>query len=622
MSLGSKILEVRDLTVLLDRPKEHRTILDGVSFDLHAGEVLGIIGEAGSGKTVLARALVSGLSEPLKLAGGRVDYRARDLLSLPPAELRRIRGNEIGYIGANPTGSLDPTVPIGEQILEKLRSVQPQLSKAEARDRVLEVLTAVRIPSPEVRFHEFPFQFSGGMMQRVMIVDALVTNPIFLVADNITQALDVTVAAQIIRLIQELREKFSTAIVFISSSLPVVSGVADEILVMQGGKIVEQAAPGRLTARPEHPYTRSLLQRLPRIWGPEIEAPRAEPSPPLLKVVDVAKTYRVRKKGSFAGHNEVKAVRGVSLEIREGENFGIVGESGCGKSTLTRLLAWLEKPDRGRIAFQGRDLGGLAPRELVAMRRSFQLLLQDPYSSLPARMPVGRIIAEPLLIHGGGGKAAVRDRVIAAMEEVGLDAALENQLTVGLSAGQRQRINIARALVLEPKLLILDETLSTLDQVEQSKLLALFGRLQRDHGFTYIFISHDMALVRKVCHRIAVMYLGRVVELADNATLFESPGHPYSRALLSAVPTLDDHPFKAEDHLLDGEPPSPVHIPRGCTFRSRCPVAVADCAVSDPENVPWSDQGLVACHLVGRAPDPRHRGVPLTPRGEEHAQSA
>lgn len=623
MTAGERILEVRDLTVQLVRPKQNKTVLDGVSFDLHAGEVLGIIGEAGSGKTVLARALVGGLADPLRFADGRIAYRGRDLQSLPKSELIRVRGNEIGYIGANPTGSLDPTVPIGNQILEKLQAVQPQLSKAEARDRVLEVLTAVRIPSPEVRFHEFPFQFSGGMMQRVMIVDALVTNPTFLVADNITQALDVTVAAQIIRLIEELREKFSTAIVFISSSLPTVRGVADEILVLQDGRIVESAAPAALTQSPKHPYTRSLLQRLPRIWGAGIEVPRADPSPPLLDVADVTKTYHVRKKGSFAGHNAVKAVRGVSLKVREGENFGIVGESGCGKSTLTRLLAWLEPPDQGTIAFQGQDLGGLAPRELVEMRRSFQLLLQDPYSSLPARMPVGRIIAEPLLIHGPKNKRAVRERVVAAMEEVGLDPALENQLTVGLSAGQRQRINIARALVLEPKLLILDETLSALDQVEQSKLLDLFGRLQRDHGFTYIFISHDMALVRKVCHRIAVMYLGRVVELADNATLFENPGHPYSRALLSAVPTLDDHPFKAEDHLLDGEPPSPVHIPEGCTFRSRCPVALAKCRTVDPQDVPWSDGGLVACHLVG--PTGKAGGatvVPLTQGDKDHAQSA
>lgn len=621
-SVSSKILEVRDLTVSLDRSTESRIILDRVKFDLRAGQVLGIIGEAGAGKTVLARALVNGLSEPLRISGGQVIYRSRDMLTLPKSELLRIRGNEIGYIGANPTGSLDPTIPIGDQILEKLRAVQPDLSKDEAKDRVLEILAAVRIPSPEARFHEFPFQFSGGMMQRVMIVDALVTNPTFLVADNITQALDVTVAAQIIRLIQELREKFSTAIVFISSSLPLVSSVADEILVIQEGRIIESATPANLTTRPEHPYTRSLLQRLPRIWGPGINVPQAKSTPTLLKVVDATKTYRVRKRGSFAGYNEVKAVRGVSLEIREGENFGIVGESGCGKSTLTRLLAWLEAPDRGSITFQGKDLGKLKPRELVEMRRSFQLLLQDPYSSLPANMGVGRIIAEPLLIHRKCRKNEARDRVVAAMEEVGLEAALENQLTVGLSAGQRQRINIARALVLEPKLLILDETLSALDQVEQSRLLELFGRLQRDHGFTYIFISHDMALVRKVCHRIAVMYLGRVVELADNATLFENPGHPYSRALLSAVPTLDDHPFKAKDHLLDGEPPSPVHIPKGCTFHSRCPVARAECALSDPDTVRWSEEGQVACHLIDPAGGAKRASVRMSSREEGHAQSA
>ncbi len=596
---GGRLLEVRDLTVSLQRMTEDETILDRISFDLGQGQVLGIIGEAGSGKTVLARALVQGLSEPLTVTAGRVTYRSRDLLSLGQAELAKIRGREIGYIGANPAGSLDPTVPIGAQILEKLRSVEPGLGRADAKERVLEVLAAVRIPSPELRFHEYPFQFSGGMMQRVMIVDALVSKPAVLIADNITQALDVTVAAQILQLIQDLRQAFSTAIIFISSSLPLVSRLADEVLVLQDGRVVERATPSALTSAPRHAYSRSLLRRLPRIWGGAIEVPQARPAPTLLEVADVAKSYRVRKKGSFAGHNEIQAVRGVSLEIREGETFGIVGESGCGKSTLTRLLAWLEQPDRGRIAFRGQDLSKLGPAALKRLRRSFQLLLQDPYGSLPSHMPVGRIIAEPLLLHDRCRRAELSQRVSAAMEEVGLDPSLETALTVGLSAGQRQRVNIARALVLEPKLLILDETLSALDQVEQSRLLELFDRLQRDHGFTYIFISHDMALVRKVCHRVAVMYLGRIVELADNATLFDNPGHPYSRALLSAVPTLDEHPFKTADHLLDGEPPSPVHIPRGCSFRSRCPAAQPICASGDPESRPWGAEGSVACHRPG-----------------------
>lgn len=576
-------------------------ILDDLSFELEAGRVLGLIGEAGSGKTVLARALVNGLSGPLVTRRGRVLFDGRDVLRLSAAELTGIRGNRIGFIGSNPGGALDPTAPIGSQIVEKLRSVRPELSRSAATGQVLAVLNAVRIPSPEVRFHEFPFQFSGGMMQRALIVDALVTGPEILIADNITQALDVTVAAQIIRLIREFRDQRRTAILFISSSLPIVKTIADEIMVLRAGRIVERAKPEALIANPQHDYTISILRRLPRIWGADIKPPAARDAPTLMSVRNVERTYRVRKKGAFAGMNAVRAVRGMSLDIRAGENIGIVGESGCGKSTLTRLLAWLEQPDNGVITFEGRNLLQLNRRELTKMRRSFQLLLQDPYSSLPARMPVGRIIAEPLLIHRLCPRRDIKQRVRAAMTEVGLDHALENRLTVGLGAGDRQRINIARALVLEPKLMILDETLSALDQIEQSRLFELFDRLQQAHGFTYIFISHDMALVRRVCHRIAVMYLGRVVELADNKTLFENPSHPYSRALLSAIPTLDEHPFKARDYLLEGEPPSPVHIPPGCAYRSRCPRALDKCKTHDPGARPAPDGGLVACHLIHEA---------------------
>jgi len=595
---GSKIaLQVKGLTVGV-QSNPGMKILNDISFALETGCVLGLIGEAGSGKTVLARALVNGLSEPLVTRSGEVLFEGRDVLQLSDAELTGIRGNRIGYIGSNPTGALDPTLPIGDQIVEKLRSVQPDLSKSAATERVLDVLSAVRIPSPEVRFHEFPFQFSGGMMQRVMIVDALVTNPEILIADNITQALDVTVAAQIIRLIRELRDRFSTAILFISSSLPVVETIADRVMVLQAGKIVETASPNDLISAPQHAYTKSILERLPRIWGADVQVPEAAQAPTLMSVSDVHRTYHVRKKGTFRGMNAVQAIRGMSIDIRQGENIGIVGESGCGKSTLTRLLAWLEEPDNGVITFEGQDLSQLSRRDLTKMRRSFQLLLQDPYSSLPSRMSVARIIAEPLLIHRICRKSEVRERVRAAMIEVGLDPAIGNELTVGLGAGDRQRINIARALVLEPKLMILDETLSALDQIEQSKLFELFDRLQKTHGFTYIFISHDMALVRKVCHRIAVMYLGRIVELTDNRTMFEDPTHPYSRALLSAVPTLDDHPFKSRDYLLEGEPPSPVHIPSGCSYRSRCPRALEKCKTIDPGATPLPGGGQVSCHLI------------------------
>lgn len=600
MSKASVLLSVEGLTVGLDNDPNTK-LLKNVSLELGAGRVLGLIGEAGSGKTVLAKAIMNGLSQPLQVEAGEIQYAGKDILQLPENELGKIRGNRIGFIGSNPAGALDPTVPVGDQIVEKLRSVSPEMSKKAATERVLEVLRSVRIPSPEVRFHEYPFQFSGGMMQRVMIVDALVTNPEVLIADNITQALDVTVAAQIIRLIRDLKDEFSTAILFISSSLPVAELIADEVMVLQGGEIVEHAPPAKLIGSPQHSYTKSLLSRLPRIWGDDVEVPQAIETPTLMEVVDVHRTYVVRKKGTFRQTNAVQAVRGITLDIREGENIGIVGESGCGKSTLTRLLAWLENPQKGTIRLQGKDFSSLSHKDLTNLRQSFQLLLQDPYSSLPSRMSVGRIIAEGLIIHNRCPKSEIRQRVLDVMKEVGLDPALENHLTVGLSAGQRQRINIARALILEPKLMILDETLSALDQVEQSRLFELFAKLQKTHNLTYIFISHDMALVRKVCHRVAVMYLGRIVELADNETLFSNPAHPYSRALLSAVPTLDDHPFKSDEHLLEGEPPSPVHIPPGCVFRTRCPVAVDRCESVDPDPVTLSGGSYAACHLVADA---------------------
>lgn len=587
------ILAVSNLSVDLEREGRSRRVVDDVSFALAPGEVLGLVGEAGSGKSVLARALVRAVSTPLEIAAGKVVFEGKDILSLPPRALSAIRGNRIGFIGANPMGSLDPRLPIGQQIVEKLRCVRPGIGRAEARDKVLDLLARVRIPSPGARFHEAPFQFSGGMMQRVMIVDALVSDPSLVIADNITQPLDVTVAAQIIRLIDGLRQSLDTAFLFISSSLPVVAQIAERTLVMQRGRIVEEGRTAEIAARPRQSYTRALISRIPSIWK-DVTAPAVREGEAVLSVDNVMRSYLVRRRGSFNAYNEVKAVRDVSFTVKAGENFGIVGESGCGKSTLTRLLAWLEQPDGGRIAFLGKDLSHLSARSLTEMRRSFQLLLQDPYGSLPSGMPLQRMIEEPLLIHGVG-RAEAAKRAQEAMAEVGLDMELADRLPVGLSAGQRQRINIARALVLKPRLLILDETLSALDQVEQAELLDLFNRLQATHGFSYVFISHDLALVRRMCHRIAVMYLGRIVELADNSTLFEQPHHPYTRALLSAMPTLEDNRFPRPRYLLDGEPPSPIDLPLGCSFRSRCPRAQGDCEKTDPPLLALAGGNYAAC---------------------------
>jgi peptide/nickel transport system ATP-binding protein len=617
MSARKTVLEVKDLTVQLQREYgAARPILSAVTFSLAEDQVIGIIGESGSGKTVLSRALVNWIRPPLKVTSGSVLYRGRDLMSLPEREMQHLRGREIAYIGSDPGSALDPTLPIGAQIVEKLCAVNPSLSRSEAEAQTLRVLDAVRIPSARQRFHEYPFQFSGGMMQRVLIVDALVTNPAFLVADNITQPLDVTVAAQILRLLRELQRDFNTAILFVSSALGVVNEIADSVLVLAGGRVVEEQPVQSLVSAPQHNYTRQLINDVPRIWReagvvPSVAAVERSALPEtVLSVDDVTKAYKVRDRNRLFGHQLVQAVRGVTFNAYRGENLGIVGESGCGKSTLSRLLSHLEAPDRGRILFKGQDIARMSAKQILGLRKRFQLLLQDPYSAIPPHLHIGRTIAEALRVHGGLSRKEIDERVRSAMAEVGLPAEVHDSLPVGLSAGQRQRVNIARAMVLEPELLILDETLSALDQVEQRKLLALFERLQARHGITYIFISHDLSMVRRVCNRIAVMYLGRIVELASNEATFFNPGHPYTRALLSAVPVIEEKPYKTETYLLEGEPPDPIDIPPGCSFRTRCPFAFDPCASEDPLLLSRGPSDFAACHLAGEAAAREGRFLP------------
>lgn len=604
-----KILEVSDLSVdLVASSGARRPILRNVNLAVSQNEVLGIIGESGSGKTVLSRALVNWIAPPLVATGGEIAYRGRNLVTLSPDEMQKLRGRKVAYIGSDPGSAMDPTLPIGNQIMEKLRAVEPGISTAEAKARVLKVLDAVRIPSPAQRFHEFPFQFSGGMMQRVLIVDALVTNPDLLVADNITQPLDVTVAAQILRLLRDLQRDFNTAIVFVSSALGVLNDIADEILVLADGRVVERQQTAKLIETPEHNYTRDLIATLPRIWGAEPTAAAPDEvvddtREVILSVRDVYRSYATKDRERLFAHRMVQAVRGVSFDVYKGDNLGIVGESGCGKSTLSRLLSRLEAPDSGQILFKGKDIAHLGSKELLDLRRRFQLLLQDPYNAIPPHLTIGRTIAEPLRIHGGLTSRQISEKVADTMNEVGLRAELTDKLPVGLSAGQRQRVNIARAMVLDPELLILDETLSALDQVEQSKLLELFERLQARHGITYVYISHDLSMVRRVCNRVAVMYLGRVAELAGNEATFFEPAHPYTRALLSAVPAIEPKPYDTATYLLEGEPPDPIDIPPGCTFRTRCPFAFERCVTDDPALLKRSDEDFAACHLVEAAPN-------------------
>ena len=594
---SSLILEVRDLVVgrtsSADGP-----LLDGISLRLHASEIFGIYGESGAGKTVLSRALADWLPESLSYRGGSVAFDGKDILRRNSRSTYRI-GRDIAYISSKPQSALDPTEPVGAQIAAKLHSVRPEWTKGDCRDRVMQLLAEVHIPSPKERYHEYPSKFSGGMMQRAMIVDAICANPTVLIADNITQPLDVTIGAQIVALLHDLCLRHKMATIYLSSSLATLGQFGLETAVLHQGRIVEQQAFANLIASPRSEYTKRAIESVPRIWSMSPVSRRNADDAPLMRIEDVHRTYRARKRGTFNAFNRIQAVRGVSVDIQPRENFGIVGESGCGKSTLTRLIAWLEAPDRGEILLNGTSLRGLSPRQLIAKRNEFQLLLQDPYNSMPPRTTVGRMIEESLRIRGGGKD--MRARVIASMREVGLSPDLYDELPNALSTGERQRIAIARALILGPKLLILDETLTSLDQREQSKLIDLFCELQEKNNLTYIFISHDLAMVRKVCTRIAVMYLGEFVEVADNHDLFFDPRHPYTKALLSAAPTLEKRPLGATDYLLDGEPPSPIDIPPGCSFASRCPHAFARCRVDTPLLREHKPGRLAACHLLDPA---------------------
>ena len=572
----SSLLSVENLS--LKDLSTGNNVLKNISFQLNEKEILGVVGESGSGKTLLSQAIVNWLPENLEISSGEINFLDKKINLLSESELEKeIRGKEIAYIGPNAINSLDPTYSVGHQLLEKAISIdRDNTSKNTLKEKVISLLDDVLIPSPEKRFYEYPSQYSGGMMQRAMIVDALLSSPKLLVADNITMPLDVTIGAQIIKLIRILREKFNTTIIFSSSSLPVVREIADNLIIIKNGSVEEKNSVNKIITNPGSEYTKELINKTPKIWSENISFQEIE-SKTIISIKNISKSYKVRDKNKFNSFYDVKAVRDFSIDVYEGENLGIIGESGCGKSTLSRLISLLEKSDSGTISFNGEDLTDLNKNKIKNFRQSLQLILQDPYNSLPSRQTIGRIISEGLFIHSNLNKKEIKEKVLFTMEEVGLDKEEYNKLLIGKSGGFRQRVSIARALILEPKVIILDETLSSLDQNEQNKLLSLFKQIQQKRNLTYIFISHDLAMVRKSCNRIAVMYMGRTVELAKNDTLFNNSRHPYTRTLLCTIPTLDKNPYDKKLYLMDGEPPDPTEVGKGCSFSSRCPNPTHEC---------------------------------------------
>ncbi|WP_335972235.1 ABC transporter ATP-binding protein [Streptomyces sp. CA2R106] len=576
---GEPLVEVADLRI--DFPTETGTVraVDGIGFTLRPGEALGLVGESGSGKSATAYALLGLHRGTGAEVSGTVRVAGTDVLTAPEAELRRLRGGVAAVVFQDPLSALDPYLAVGDQIAEVYR-VHRRVSRAAARARAVEVLDRVGIPTAARRARSRPHEFSGGMRQRTLIAMALACEPRLIVADEPTTALDVTVQAQVLDLLHELRTESGLALLMVTHDLGVAAGTVDRLLVLQHGAAVESGAIAEVLARPEHAYTRALLAAVPRIEpaaappeeetakeagqgtakeagepAPEspsepVPVPRSEPAPApapaagggssgevLLEAVGLRKEFG-RGQGRFA------AVDGVDLVVHAGETLGVVGESGSGKTTLGRMLVRLLDPTQGEVRYCGKDIARLGDRQLRPLRRELQMVFQDPVSSLNPRRSIGESIADPLRAAGDLTDRQITSRVGELLERVGLEASWYHRYPHEFSGGQRQRVGIARALAPQPRLVVCDEPVSALDVSTQAQVVALLGELQRDLGLALVFVAHDLAVVRQVSDRVAVMQSGRVVEEGSADEVYADPRDPYTRRLLAAVPVLDP----AESH--------------------------------------------------------------------------
>jgi peptide/nickel transport system ATP-binding protein len=555
------VLAVRDLLVSFATAQGWRDVVRRISFSVRPRETLAIVGESGSGKSVTALAIMQLLPPGTARTSGEIRFGTQDLLALSERWMQRIRGNDIAMIFQEPMSSLNPVLPVGKQIAEAL-ILHRGCSAAAARMEAIRLLEKVRIPAAARRYGEFPHQLSGGMRQRVVIAMALACRPKLLIADEPTTALDVTIQAEILALIGDLQREAGSAVLFITHDMGVVAEIADRTLVMLDGGIVEAAETKELFSHPTQIYTRRLLAAVPRLGamqafrrpvrfpeidpltgelGPAVEAGStvAASDPPLLEVRSLV--TRFRSAGGFLTRaaGRVHAVEDVSFAIQAGETLSLVGESGCGKSTTGRAIVGLARPDSGSVLIDGIDVVGRSDPEALRLRRRVQMIFQDPYGSLNPRITVGAAIAEPLIFHGLATRRDAGARVGDLLQKVGLSSDMAARYPHEFSGGQRQRICIARALALDPRLLIADEAVSALDVSIKAQVINLMLDLQESLRLAFLFISHDMAVVERISHRVAVMYLGEIVEIGPRAAIFGNPQHPYTKRLLAAVPIPD-----------------------------------------------------------------------------------
>ncbi len=540
MASSERLLEVNNLQVHFHTEKGVVKAVNDVSFHIDKGETLAVVGESGSGKSVTSLAIMRLLpTPPAKIEGGEIKFAGRDLLKLSESAMRKIRGNDISMIFQEPMTSLNPVYTVGDQIAEAIVLHQGK-SHEQAMKQAVEMLDLVEVPEPAKRVHYYPHQMSGGQRQRVMIAMALSCNPSLLIADEPTTALDVIIQAQILDLIKKLQREIGASVLFITHDLGVVAEIADRVVVMQEGKVVEQGNALDVFTRPQHAYTKRLLSAVPRIDALKPAPPvKAEPKV-LLDVQHMRKWFPI-KGGLFSrtvGH--VKAVNDFDIKLYEGEVLGLVGESGSGKTTAGRAILRLIEPTAGAVVFDGVDVTKLSSHDMRAYRRRMQIIFQDPFASLNPRMSIGSILAEPLVIHGLVKTRAERERRVAELLElVQLDHTMVNRYPHEFSGGQRQRVGIARALAVEPDFIVADECVSALDVSIRKDVLELLKDLRTRLGLTLLFISHDLAVVEDISDRVAVMFKGDIVEVSSAHSIYRDPQDDYTKALLAAVPIPD-----------------------------------------------------------------------------------
>ena len=692
-----RLLTVRGLETVFRTEEGTVRAVDGVDLHLDHGEIVGLVGESGAGKSATAESILRLIDAPGEIVDGTVDFDGRDVLSMNEAQLREFRARDASMVFQDPTGTLNPTMTVGKQVAEAVRSNDPSMSGDAVKRRSVEIMERVGIPNATARYDEYPHQFSGGQKQRIVFGIAIASEPDLLVADEPTTALDVTIQAQILDLLVELRDEFGMSVLFITHDLGVVREVCDRVLVMYGGSVVESGRVGSMFAEPHHPYTKGLLASNPgldadavgddtaesdrlrviegsmpdltgggfrgckyadrcpgatedcRTAHPDLETiavdgetrevacyrhdeigdmeytydhePRTlswrattndNSTPgvpdadgvggrhdgPVLSATGLKKHFETGNViDDLLGRGEtVKAVDGIDLEIGAGETLGLVGESGCGKSTAARAILRLHEPTEGTVVYQGRDITAASKADLREVRRDLQVVFQNPQSSLNPRRTVGQIIRRPMKLHGLADGDERRERARELVTEVGLDERHLERKPGDLSGGQQQRVAIARALAVNPELIVLDEPVSGLDVSIQAQILNLLSDLQEDLGLSYLFISHNLSVIEHVCDRVAVMYLGELVETGTTEEVFSPPYNPYTEALLSAIPGRAD----ADDRIvLEGDVPDPSNVPGGCRFHPRCPHKIGDvCEREEPAVHEANDGHGIKCHLL------------------------